>query len=137
MDMILSKQEDRMKTYKGNKTKLISFPLGGIGTGSIGLAGNGSLVDWEIFNRPFKGSVNGFTNICVRAEENGSVRDVRILQGDYIDSAIGGETVNIERGNGGFGYGFGPYRGLMAGVPHFKDTEFAGEFPFAEMDFRG
>lgn len=134
--MILSKQEDRMKTYKGNKTKLISFSLGGIGTGSIGLAGNGSLVDWEIFNRPFKGSVNGFTNICVRAEENGSVRDVRVLQGDYIGSAIGGETVNIERGNGGFGYGFGPYRGLMAGVPHFKDTEFAGEFPFAEMDFR-
>ena len=40
--------------YKGEKTRAISFPLGGIGTGSIGLAGNGRRVDWEIFNRPNK-----------------------------------------------------------------------------------
>lgn len=125
-----------MKSYKGNKTKLISFPLGGIGTGSVGLSGRGSLVDWEIFNRPFKGSVNGFTHICVRAEKDGEVCDVRVLEGDYTDSAIGGETVNIKRGNGGFGYGFGPYRGLMSGVPHFKETEFEGEFPFARVRFR-
>lgn len=31
--------------YKGSKTKNISFPLGGIGTGCIGLAGNGELND--------------------------------------------------------------------------------------------
>jgi non-lysosomal glucosylceramidase len=31
------------KIYKGSKAKEISFPLGGIGTGSIGLAGNGRL----------------------------------------------------------------------------------------------
>ena len=41
--------------YRGNKLKEISFPLGGIGTGSVGLAGNGAFVDWEIFNRPSKG----------------------------------------------------------------------------------
>ena len=46
--------------YRGAKTSQISFPLGGIGSGSIGLAGNGRLIDWEIFNRPNKGSVNGF-----------------------------------------------------------------------------
>ena len=38
--------------YQGNKTNQISFPLGGLGTGCIGLAGNGRLIDWEIFNRP-------------------------------------------------------------------------------------
>ena len=31
----------------GSGKKSISFPLGGIGTGCIGLAGNGSLVDWK------------------------------------------------------------------------------------------
>ena len=34
--------------YKGKKLREISFPIGGIGTGSIGLKGDGRLVDWEI-----------------------------------------------------------------------------------------
>ena len=41
-------------TYERSKLGQISFPLGGIGSGSIGLAGNGRLIDWEIFNRPNK-----------------------------------------------------------------------------------
>ena len=45
--------------YTGEHLRAISFPLGGIGTGSIGLRGNGQLFDWEIFNRPDKGSLNG------------------------------------------------------------------------------
>ena len=43
--------------FSGRALSEISFPLGGIGSGSIGLAGNGRLVDWEIFNRvstPFR-----------------------------------------------------------------------------------
>lgn len=31
--------------YTGERTRHISFPLGGIGAGGIGLAGNGHLVD--------------------------------------------------------------------------------------------
>ena len=115
---------------------MISFPIGGIGTGSIGLAGNGQLIDWEIYNRPFKGSANGFTHLMVKAESKGKVRDVRVLQGDFAGHGMGGETVNIKRGNGGFGYGFGPYRGTMAGVPHFQHTVFEGEFPFARIRFQ-
>lgn len=53
--------------YTKNRLKEISFPLGGIGTGSIGLAGNGSFIDWEIFNRPSKGSVNAYSHFAVRA----------------------------------------------------------------------
>ena len=40
--------------YTGDRTSQISFPLGGLGTGCIGLAGNGRLIDWEIFNRHAK-----------------------------------------------------------------------------------
>lgn len=124
-----------MTVYRDEKTKLISFPLGGIGSGSVGLAGNGAFVDWEIFNRPFKGSRNGFTHMMVRAEREDKILDVRVLQGDHQGSAIGGETVNIKRGNGGFGYGYGTYRGTMAGVPHFEECVFDGEFPFARLHF--
>ena len=47
--------------YEGPRTRAISFPLGGIGTGCIGLSGTGRLVDWEIFNRPNKNGHNGFS----------------------------------------------------------------------------
>ena len=40
------------KTYEGRFLREISFSLGGIGADSIGLAGNGRLIDREIFNRP-------------------------------------------------------------------------------------
>ena len=53
--------------YVGKCTKEISFQLGGIGTGSIGLGGDGRLIDWEIFNRPSKGSINKYTHFAVRA----------------------------------------------------------------------
>ena len=68
--------------YQGAKTSQISFPLGGIGTGCIGLAGNGRLIDWEIFNRPNKGSVNGFSHFAIRAERDGKVLAARVLHGD-------------------------------------------------------
>ena len=119
------------------KQNYISFPIGGIGTGSIGLAGNGQLLDWEIFNRPAKGSANGFTHIMVKAEHKGRVQDVRVLQSDFRGSGIGGETVCIKRGNGGYGYGFGPYRGTMAGVPHFRKSTFVGEFSVCQNSLCG
>lgn len=101
--------------YKGEKTKEISFPLGGIGTGCIGLAGNGSLIDWEIFNRPNKGSINGFSHFAIKAEAGGRVLDARVLNGDIqlpYTGTLGNPHYNT--------YGFGPDRGTMAGVPHFK-----------------
>ena len=125
-----------MKSYKKDKTKEISFPLGGIGAGCIGLSGNGSLRDWEIYNHPNKNTSNGFSHIMVRAESEEKVLDARVLQGGWLSGAIGGETNDIYRGNGGFGHGMGPYRGTMAGVPHFRDWEFKGEYPFAEVEFQ-
>ena len=57
--------------YKNDKTKRISFPLGGIGTGCIGLLGNGELADFEIFNRPAKNKGAGYTFFSVRASREG------------------------------------------------------------------
>ena len=65
--------------FEKQSTNEISFPLGGIGTGSIGLAGNGRLIDWEIFGKPNKGSVNGHTHFAVKAEKNGELDDARII----------------------------------------------------------
>ena len=89
--------------YEGNKTKEISFPLGGIGTGCIGLSGNGQLVDWEIFNKPDKGSFHGFSHFAVRAERNGRVLDARVLHGDLLPPYSG--SMNPTAINC---FGFGP-----------------------------
>src|SRR4051794_13981671 len=39
-------------TYEGDHLKMLAFPLGGVGAGSLSLGGRGQLRDWEIFNRP-------------------------------------------------------------------------------------
>jgi len=116
--------------YTGSKTREISFPLGGIGTGSIGLAGNGRLVDWEIFNRPNKGSVNGFSHFAIRAEQNGQVIDARVLHGDLhppYSGSLNGSMYNS--------FGFGPGREHLTGLPHFGSVAFGGEFPIAQLAF--
>lgn len=118
--------------YKGIKTREISFPLGGIGSGCIGLSGNGRLVDWEIFNRPNKKSFNGFSHFAIRAEHQGKVVDARVLNGDLQVSYVG---EHVRKAPLHSGYGFGPESETMAGMPHFGEVEFRGEFPLAEMSF--
>lgn len=75
--------------YSKEYTKEIVFPVGGIATGCIGLAGNGTLRDFEIFNRPNKCSYNGYTGFVVKAERGNTVLDVRGLNGDYQGSYMG------------------------------------------------
>lgn len=128
--------------YRGAKTSQISFPLGGIGSGSIGLAGNGRLIEWEIFNRPNKGSVNGFSHFAIRAEtqevegsgvensSDGKVLAARILHGD-VHAPFQGEFTNMKFNT----YGWGPRREYLTGLPHFPDVDFRGEYPLAELTF--
>ena len=117
--------------YKGAKTKEISFPLGGIGTGSVGLGGDGRLIDWEIFNRPAKGAFNGYTHFAVRAEKQGKVLDARILNGKLQPPYIGPMGPHSYASF----FGAGPARQTLAGMPHFAKSEFKGPFPIAEIKF--
>ena len=73
--------------YTGNKKREISFPLGGIGSGCIGLSGNGRFREWEIFNRPNKEGLNGFSHFAIKAESKEKVQDARVLNGGYEKSA--------------------------------------------------
>ncbi|MBQ9735851.1 MAG: hypothetical protein IJV96_03600 [Clostridia bacterium] len=116
--------------YEGKRLEQISFPIGGIGTGSIGLAGNGHLVDWEIFNTPDKGSLNGATHIAVRAEYPDGRVVVKILQSAYTHSLMGKYSQTTYNG-----FGYGPNRNTMAGFPHFEKASFEGEYPFATITF--
>ena len=120
------------KTYEGRFLREISFPLGGIGAGSIGLAGNGRLIDWEIFNRPNRQSVNGYTNFAVKAEYEGKVLDARLVQGDTVADFGGG----MHTGYHSWGFGHGPSRATLAGLKHFGECKFKGFYPVAETELR-
>ncbi len=110
-------------------TEKISFPLGGIGTGSIGLAGNGSLIDWEIYNKPNKKSINGYSHFALKVKNKGETL-VKVLQGDSIENLIGEIS-----GKYYSGFGYGPRIPTMAGFPHFKNVSFNGSFPIANLTF--
>lgn len=116
--------------YTTNKKKEISFPVGGIGTGSIGIGGDGRFIDWEIFNKSNKGSLNGYSSIAIRAIEDKKITAF-VLNGDIQKDLMGQYSKGFY-----IGYGFGPDRRKMAGFPHFKNIEFNGEFPVASLDFK-
>lgn len=122
-----------MLNYKDKKTAEISFPLGGIRSGSVSLGGNGQLIDWEIFNRPNKGSYNEYTNFAVKAERGGKVVDARILAGDLQTSMMGDKSKSSHHS---WGYGHGPNRTTLAGFAHFSDFEFDGKFPIAVLKYK-
>lgn len=120
--------------YEGEKLYQISFPLGGIGTGSIGLAGNGRLRDFEIYNRPNKRSLNGFTGFVIKAEREGKLLDVRSLTGPAEKPLMGERPQGVNSGH--IGFGFGPTDRTLAGWPHFRKVRFEGEYPMARLDFQ-
>lgn len=117
--------------YQNEYTNHISFPLGGIGTGSIGLSGTGRLIDWEIFGQPNKESYNGYSHFAMKVEKEGKVLDARVLNGDLPPHYVG----NVKTHWLHSGYGFGPDQITMAGIPHFRNVTFNGEFPIANLKF--
>lgn len=134
---VATKERPYMKkiTYSGVKTREIAFPLGGIGTGSISLLGNGRLSDLEIFGRPNRKSLAGLTFFAVKAEENEKLIDARILNTDSFENRMGFEQYFSEKESSFTGYGFGPSASTLSGVPHFPSSDFSVRFPFAEMEF--
>ena len=117
-----------MGKYRGKKTKEIIFPLGGMGTGSIGFSGRGELKEFEIFGRPDKGSYNGLSFFAIRAEDGDKILDARVLNGDLQKDRMG--TFQHKEYTG---FGYGADRETMAGFPHFGESTFTGEFPIAEL----
>lgn len=115
--------------YTDEHLNNISFPLGGIGTGSVGLSGNGRLIDWEIFGRPDKGSVNGRTHIAVKVKQ-GNKTYAKVLNSD-LKTDLSGPHFGVPF----YGFGNGADKLSMCGFPHFEKCEFNGEFPFANLTF--
>jgi uncharacterized protein (DUF608 family) len=109
------------RVYRDQYLNEISFPLGGIGTGSIGLLGRGSLRDFEIFNRPNVGSVFPKTFALIRVKVEGQEPACRVLEGP-----ISRPYTPVDGGK---------FHANGEGYPHMDECTFRGEYPFAWIDF--
>lgn len=107
-----------LKSYTGDDLRKISMPVGGIGTGNIGLGGNGGLVNWEIMNRPsFKKSpdVNAF---LIRVDQKDKPLFTKVLEGPLDTSQYAGPFGAEVRNHG---------------LPRFRKATFMAAYPFGQV----
>ena len=111
-----------LKTYEGESLSRVKMPIGGIGTGTISLSGRGSLVDWEIYNRPNKGFVpSGLKqpHFAIRCATAKGARAARLLEGplraEEYEGACGSRAPNH-------------------GFPRFAKATFKAAYPLAQVE---
>lgn len=107
--------------YSGDHLNEISFPLGGIGTGCIGLSGTGGLRDFEIFNRPGVGTRFPKTFPVLRVREDGKGPVAIVLEGP-----VQRPYTPLDGGR---------YKANGEGFPHAAACRFTGTFPVARVAF--
>jgi uncharacterized protein (DUF608 family) len=111
---------DYPRRFSGRQLQMISFPLGGVGAGSIGLGGRGQLHHWEIFNRPNKGyrPTYAFPSIWVQA--GGGKPIVRVLESRILPPYEGQDGLGSSN---------------VPGLSRLASATFVGEYPLAHIDF--
>jgi len=109
------------RQFTGRNLARISCPLGGIGTGGIGLGGRGNLQDWEIFNRPDIGNVPQYCFPSIRVRSGSSAPFSAVLERRFLPPFDTGAN------------GFGP--GGVPGLPRLREATFHGSFPLSRIDF--
>ncbi|MBV8550478.1 MAG: hypothetical protein JOY54_04205 [Acidobacteriaceae bacterium] len=108
------------RTFTESALKMISFPLGGIGAGSIGLGGRGQLRDFEIFNRPDKGNAPQYAFASIWVEPQGKQPMAHILEARIQSPYEGQEGLGSQN---------------APGLSRLQAATFTGEFPLARIDF--
>lgn len=106
------------RIFEGRQLKMISFPLGGVAAGSLGLGGRGQLRDWEIFNRPNLGGSPPYAFPAIWIQSGNSKPIAHVLESRILP----------------------PYQGLGAnnapGLSRLDSAKFIGEYPLARIEFQ-
>ncbi len=111
-----------VRHFDGRHLEQISMPMGGIGTGCVGLGGRGELRDWQIKDKPDRGAPHhGNCNpfFALWAKPQGGASFVRMLSGPLSDSEYFAGTGG---GNGSNAPNFG--------LPRFREASFDAAYPF-------
>ncbi|MGC9198222.1 MAG: GH116 family glycosyl-hydrolase [Acidobacteriaceae bacterium] len=108
------------RVFEGRQLKLISFPLGGVGAGSLGLGGRGQLRDWEIFNRPNQGGSPAYAFPAVWVQSGNAKPMAHVLESRILPPY---------QGESGLGSNNAP------GLSRLEGAKFSGAYPLAHIDF--
>jgi uncharacterized protein (DUF608 family) len=108
------------RVFSGRQLAMIALPLGGIGTGSIGLGGRGQLRDWEIYNRPDQGRSPDYAFPAIRVQAGRAKPVTRVLEARLLPPYASAS-------------GLGPAN--APGLSRLARATFTGEFPLAHIAF--
>jgi uncharacterized protein (DUF608 family) len=108
------------RRFSGRQLRMISFPLGGVAAGSIGLGGRGQLVDWEIFNRPNKGFRPPYAFPAIWAQSGNGKPVARVLESRILPPYEGQDGLGSNN---------------VPGLSRLEAVTFTGAYPLAHIDF--
>jgi uncharacterized protein (DUF608 family) len=108
------------RIFSGRQLTMISFPLGGVGAGSIGLGGRGQLRDWQIFNRAQKGNALRYAFPAIWVQVGKRQPAVRVLEGRIAPPYGGASGLGSDN---------------VPGLPRLESGTFTADFPFARIAF--
>lgn len=113
-----SSQWPVLRSYDQHHLQRISLPLGGIGTGTVGLGGRGDLRDFEVGNRPAKGFRPDTAFFAVRAQTGDQPARALVAEGplplDLYEGAFGSPAPNH-------------------GLPRFARSSFDAAYPLGQV----
>jgi uncharacterized protein (DUF608 family) len=119
-------------TYRGEALRAVAMPLGGLGTGSIALCGDGGLRQWQIFNQINHQAHVPHSFFAVWASVPGRGPVARVLQSgalydqsDFRPPVTSSDHVVPEES-----------RALLSRLPGVAEVEFVGEYPVAQVTYR-
>lgn len=117
--------------FKGEALRAVAMPLGGLGTGTIAVSGDGSLRQWQIHNQINHQATipHSFFALSVDGSDG---RVTRVLQSDAFYGSAG-DTPPPTSSDAVVPQA---HRDLLAALPGVENTEFSGEYPFANVAYQ-
>ncbi|HOM73134.1 MAG TPA: GH116 family glycosyl-hydrolase, partial [Armatimonadota bacterium] len=121
----------RERVYRNERLRSVAMPLGGIGAGTIALAGDGSLRQWQIFNVANHLAMVPDSFFAVWAKAGDAEPVARVLQSSALYDeefppvpSVNDYIVSEES------------KRLLKELPGVEATEFVGEYPIAEVAYK-
>jgi len=121
------------KVYRGEALRAVAMPLGGIGTGTLALCGDGSLRQWQIHNQANHRACvpHSFFAVWARQASPPGAPVARVLQSSALydtEEPPAPPTSNDHEAPPA-------HRALLQQLPGVETTEFIGEYPIAELTY--